>query len=124
MVGSRISLNVHGQNVPDRDFLLQHLVKLQPPAVLIMDAAGFARDVKAALPNTIVIHRSWGAKGDDDIHKQLNPEQWVKQKRKEVEKSDLWCYTTNEPEFISNASNEYRAWKHCTVQVSNTTTER
>ena len=105
MVGSRISLNVHGQNVPDRDFLLKHLVKLQPPAVLIMDAAGFARDVKAALPNTIVIHRSWGAKGDDDIHKQLNPQQWVEQKRKEVDGSDLWCYTSNEPEFSDELLN-------------------
>ncbi|MBZ0274616.1 MAG: hypothetical protein K8I60_00645, partial [Anaerolineae bacterium] len=99
MTGSRISLNIHAQNTPDRKYLLQHLQKLNPPAVLVMDAAGFAKEVKAALPNTIVIHRSWGTRGDDDIHKQLTPEQWVAQKIKEIDGGDLWCYTTNEPEF-------------------------
>ncbi|MCB9452968.1 MAG: hypothetical protein H6672_16145 [Anaerolineaceae bacterium] len=99
MVGSRISLNVHGQNVPDTHYFLEHLTKLQPDAVLILDAAGLARDIKKTLPNTLVIHRSWGSKGDDNIHEQLSPKDWVAQKKKELDGADLWCYTTNEPQF-------------------------
>lgn len=96
---SRISVNVHGQNVPDIDYLKGFLVKLNPAWVLIMDNIGLAKDIKAMLPETNVICRNWGADGDDNDHKQYTPGQWIAEKLRERGAADLWFYTTNEPEF-------------------------
>lgn len=96
MNSSRISYNIHGQNVPDMPRLLQHLQAIQPYAVLVMDNLGLAKELKALLPRTLVIFRAWP---DDAIHQQMTPEQWIQHKLSETGGSDLWLYTSNEPGF-------------------------
>lgn len=106
MAQSRISINIHGQNVPDFGQLEQFLRATRPAWVLVMDNLGLCRAIKFALPETNVIYRAWGADGDDNDHKQYTPGQWVAQKLREIGDADVWCYTTNEPEF----SDEVLRW--------------
>lgn len=96
---SRISVNIHGQNVPDVAYLKEWLVRLNPAWVLVMDNFGLCLEIKALLPECNVIHRGWGADGDDNDHQQHTPGAWVAQKLTERGDADIWCYTTNEPEF-------------------------
>lgn len=96
---SRISLNIHGQNVPDEAYLLDVLRKLNPVAVLVMDNLDLAKRIHAALPDTMTIYRHWGADSDDNDALQYTPEAWVKARAALAAGTDLWMYTTNEPVF-------------------------
>lgn len=100
---SRISLNIHGQNVPDGAYLLDVLRKLNPVAVLVMDNLDLAKRIHATLPDTMTIYRHWGADSDDNDALQYSPEAWVKERAAKADGLPLWMYTTNEPEF--NAHN-------------------
>ena len=95
----RIGLNIHGQNVPDRDELLRFLMDTRPAWVLIMDNLELAKDVQSLLPGTNVIYRNWGADGDDNDALQYSPEAWVNERKAMAGNSGLWMYTTNEPAF-------------------------
>jgi hypothetical protein len=97
MARSRISYNIHAQAVHDHDRLMQHLKKIQPASVLVMDGLGLAQEIKAVIPGTIVIHRNWGAtEGDDNAFAKVSPEQWLELRGKEAE-GGIFLYTTNEP---------------------------
>lgn len=96
---SRISLNIHGQNVPDEGYLLDVLRKLNPVAVLVMDNLDLAKRILAALPDCMVIYRHWGADSDDNDALQYSPEAWVKERAAKADGLPLWMYTTNEPVF-------------------------
>jgi hypothetical protein len=99
VTGSKISYNIHAQMVKDSTRLKNHLLKIQPAAVLAMDGLGLAQEIKAALPNTLVIHRNYGiTNGDDDIHKRVSPEKWLDLRAKESD-GGIYLYTTNEPGF-------------------------
>ncbi len=99
MTKSKISYNIHAQYVPDVGRLKQHLVAIQPTAVVVMDGLGLAREIRALLPNCIVIHRNYGiTNGDDDVHLKVTPARWMELRAKEAEGS-VWLYTTNEPAF-------------------------
>ena len=96
---SRISLNIHGQNVPDEGYLLDVLRKLNPVAVLVMDNLDLAKRIHSALPDTMTIYRHWGADSDDNDALQYSPEAWVKERAAKADGLPLWMYTTNEPVF-------------------------
>jgi hypothetical protein len=96
-MSSRISYNVHAQALGGgRERFLQHIQKVQPRAILILDDIDLCKVVKGLLPNTIVIHRQWP---DDDIHLRMSPADWIKMKQRDIGGADLWAYTSNEPGF-------------------------
>lgn len=98
-MSSRISYNIHAQLVRDVPRLKKHLLKIQPTTVLVMDSLGLAKEIKALLPNCVVIHRNYSVtKGDDDVHKRVSPQQWLDLRAKESE-GGIYLYTTNEPAF-------------------------
>ncbi|MBI5667389.1 MAG: hypothetical protein HZC41_05215 [Chloroflexi bacterium] len=101
-MGSRLSLNIHGHNVPDKGRLLGFLQATQPHAVLVMDNFALAQEIKLLLPETMLIYRAWP---DDGIYRQLSPEDWVNRKVAELGGADIWAYTTNEPGFSDAALN-------------------
>jgi len=98
MPKSRISYNIHGQNVPDWDGLKRHLVAIDPAAVLVMDDLDKCRELKRLLPDAIVIYREHGSEGDETVHKRMSPEAWLKH-RGGMAAGGIWQYTTNEPGY-------------------------
>src|SRR5512147_2627819 len=99
MAHSRISYNIHAQVIKESGRLKQHLLKINPTVVLFLDGLGAAKETKAALPNTIVIHRNYGVtNGDDDVHIKITPQRWMELRAKESE-GDIYLYTSNEPVF-------------------------
>lgn len=95
---SRISLNIHGQNIPDRVKLFQHLEKLRPVAVVVMDDVKTAADIKSLLPDTTVIFRFNGDRGDGDLHMRYTPQEWLdKMLAKLGGDKRIMLATTNEP---------------------------
>lgn len=105
MARSRISYNIHGQNVPDSPRLLAHLQRVQPTSVLVLDALGLAKEIKAMLPDTIVIHRNYGVTGgDDDVWGRVSPEKWLELRASESE-GGIYLYTTNEPGWGADVLN-------------------
>jgi len=78
MTASRITYNVHAQRLLDKNYFMDHIERLQPVALFIMDALGLAREIKSALPDTMVIHRNWGVtQGDDAVFSKVSPQQWL-----------------------------------------------
>jgi len=78
MTACRITYNVHAQRLLDKMTFMEHIERLQPTALFIMDGLGLAREVKAALPETMVIHRNWGVtQGDDAVFAKVSPQQWL-----------------------------------------------
>ena len=78
MTASRITYNVHAQQLLDKNYFMSHVERLQPAALFIMDALGLAREVKAALPKTMVVHRNWGVtQGDDAVFAKVSPQRWL-----------------------------------------------
>lgn len=113
MSGSKISYNVHAQQVKDPARLKNHLMKLQPSAVLVLDGLGLAQEIKAALPNTLVIHRNYGiTNGDEDLHKRLSPQAWLDLRGKEAD-GGVGLYLENEPGF----SKEMLDWTALVMQL-------
>jgi hypothetical protein len=96
-MGSRISYNIHAQALQDHDRLINHLQKIKPAAVLVMDGVGLAREIKSLLPDTLIISRIYP---DDDIHNRTSPEQWMDKRGPETE-GGIYAYTTNEAGFDS-----------------------
>jgi hypothetical protein len=92
---SRISYNIHAQQVTNHDRLIAHLQIIQPTAVLVMDGLGLAREIKGLLPDTLVINRIYP---DDDIHHRVSPEDWLNKRASEAE-GGIFQYTTNEAGF-------------------------
>lgn len=98
-MASRISFNIHAQMVKDTPRLKRHLQKINPSTVLVLDGLGLAQEIKAMLPDCIVIHRNYGVtKGDDNLQKRISPEAWLDLRAKEAE-GGLYLYTVNEPAF-------------------------
>lgn len=102
---SRIGYNIHAQRVTDRDRLLTHLTMLHPVALLVLDGKGLGREIKQVLPDTQVIIREYGDKGDDTLHLQMSPEQFLKARAHLSEGGLYPLYTTNEPGFDANVIN-------------------
>lgn len=98
-MASRISVNVHGNNVVNRQRLLDHLQILQPPAVLVLDSLDLAREIKrTVLPNATVIFREYGSQGDSDLHKRFNPRDWLDSHVHQA-KDGVALHVLNEPGF-------------------------
>lgn len=95
---SRISYNIHAQFVQDTPRLKAHLQAIQPVSVLVMDGLGLAQELKALLPDCIVIHRVYP---DDDIHNRMSPADWMNQRAPQAA-GGIWQYTTNEAGFSQN----------------------
>jgi hypothetical protein len=94
-MGSRISYNIHAQRLPEHDRLINHLQKIKPAAVLVMDGVGLAQEIKSLLPDTLVISRIYP---DDDIHNRTSPEQWLDQRAPQAA-GGIYQYTSNEAGF-------------------------
>lgn len=91
--------NIHALYLTDTQQweLLEHLKRLRPPLVLVMDRASFAKQVKQALPSTTVVYRR---SGDDNVHTHKSPDQWLSEYASEVAPNDnLYLYCNNEPGF-------------------------
>jgi len=98
MTQSRISYNIHSTMVTDHDKLINHLVKLQPAAVLVMDGLALAQKIKAMIPNCTVISRIYP---DDDIQNRKSPEQWLAERAPQAD-GGIFQYTSNEAGFGKN----------------------
>ncbi|MCI0353233.1 MAG: hypothetical protein L0Z53_27765, partial [Acidobacteriales bacterium] len=98
MTPSRISVNIHGNNVVDRQRLFDHLQILQPPAVLVLDNLDFAREIKQLLPNTTVIFREFGSKGDGGLHRDWTTQEWLDRSTHQAE-GGIILHVLNEPPF-------------------------
>lgn len=97
-MGSRISYNIHAQFVTDTPKLMAHLGKLKPAAVLVMDGLGLAQELKAALPDTLVISRIYP---DEDVQNRKSPADWLKERAAQAE-GGIFQYTSNEAGFSPN----------------------
>lgn len=95
---SRISFNIHAQFVSDHDKLINHLSKIKPAAVLVMDGVGLAREIKANLPDTLVISRIYP---DEDVQNRKSPTDWLKERAGQAE-GGIFQYTSNEAGFSPN----------------------
>jgi hypothetical protein len=95
---SRISLNIHGLNVSDRNRLFRHLEALQPTAVLVLDNLAIAREIKQLLPNATVIFREFGSQGDGGLHRQSGAEEWLNRHEHQAE-DGIVLHVLNEPPF-------------------------
>lgn len=62
---SRISFNVHAQNIVNNGAFWQYMRTLNPKALYILDDGGTATSAKEKLPDTEVIYRFNGDGGDD-----------------------------------------------------------
>jgi hypothetical protein len=96
MAQSRIGLNIHGANISDKPRLIAYLQATQPRWTLVMDSLDVAREIKVALPACNVIFRAWP---DDELVKQVTPEQWVTDTIARLQGADLWAYGGNEMGF-------------------------
>jgi len=99
MPKSRVSLNIHAQVVKDNNRLMSHLKALDPTTVLVLDGKGLGRDIKQVLPDCKVIIREFGSEGDDTIHLQMSPEEFLKQRAHLAEGQQYYLYTSNEPGY-------------------------
>lgn len=96
MTQSRISYNVNGANLPNRDVLDSHLKRIQPRWLLIMDNVQLAWEYAQAFPQTNVIHRNWAlTQGDENVYSRLTPQQWLAARQDEAQHG-IWLYTANE----------------------------
>lgn len=95
---SRISVNIHGLNVPDENRLLRFLDRLQPQAVVVLDSLDLSRNIKKRLPNTTVIWREFGSKGDGDLHKQSSAVEWLNHHTFQA-RDGIVQHVLNEPPF-------------------------
>jgi hypothetical protein len=91
-----LSLNIHAANLNDKPRLMAYLQATQPRWTLVMDSLDVAREIKAALPDCNVIFRAWP---DDELVKQMTPEQWVTGTIARLQGADLWAYGGNEMGF-------------------------
>jgi hypothetical protein len=72
---NKIGMNLHGLNIKNRGVLFSRLYALRPPVVLVLDSLGLAQDIKAKLPETLVIYRQF--EHGEKIHEKYNAEQWL-----------------------------------------------
>lgn len=93
---SRISYNVHGNNVPNRQRLLDHLSALQPPAVLVLDNLDLAREIKRLLPATAVIFREY--EHGKNVHLEQSAASWLDGHAHQAE-GGIALNVLNEPPF-------------------------
>lgn len=98
MTQSRISVNVHAQNIPNRGKFFQFLRELNPVAVVVLDEPGVALDIADKLPECQVIFRFNGDGGDGDLHRRYKPEEWLAKITDKVRGDKrIILHTTNEP---------------------------
>lgn len=112
MAKSRISLNIHAQFVQDTPRLKAHLQAVQPASVLVMDGLGLAQELKALLPDCIVINRIYP---DDDIHNRKSPTDWMNERAPQAA-GGIWQYTTNEAGFSPNLIQWHIELCHLAIQ--------
>lgn len=96
MSKSRISLNIHGNNVPDRQRLLDHLNALQPAAVLVLDNYDLVAQINGLLPDTTVIYREF--EHERPVHKDVEPQAWLDAHAHQA-KDGVALHVLNEPPF-------------------------
>lgn len=90
-----LGLNVLAQTVHDRAALFAYLQRAQPALVVVMDDVGLARQLKHALPNTLVVHRR-SHPDQQHWHEKVSPAQWLEMHRADAEGGlILQCF--NEP---------------------------
>lgn len=92
--------NVHAQYLSGEQkyALKQHLLRINPAMVLILDDLHYAIEIKRALPDTAVIFRRYHPSnngGDDNVHMKLTPQQWLEGYADTPK--DLMLYAGNEP---------------------------
>jgi hypothetical protein len=113
---SRLSYNIHGQNIVDKDRLFSHLVTLNPAAVVCMDEPGLAREIKDHLPNATVIFRWNGDGGDGNIYQRMMPAPWLAMMMDKLQGDRrIMLYTNNE----SGLPRRLIAWLTELVQLAN-----
>lgn len=89
--------NVHSQGVKNPTVLIEHIIKLKPAWLVVMDGLTLAQQLKAASQDTNVVHRNYAAtNGDDDVFKRLTPQQWLDAHKDDIG-AGVWLMTTCEP---------------------------
>lgn len=97
MPKTRVGVNIHAQRVPDSGKLMDFLADTNPTTVVVLDGVGLAKDIKKLLPECMVIIREFGHEGDDSLHLQMSPEEFLKQRAHLTDGGKMPLYTTNEP---------------------------
>lgn len=78
MSQSRISFNVHAQNIPNNGAFWQYMRQLNPKALYVLDEPGTAVSALEKLPATEVFFRFNGGKGDDgEKILEYTPSEWL-----------------------------------------------
>lgn len=112
---SRLSYNVHSTTPGfDKGKLIDHLKKIRPAWVLVMDGLQVCKDIKAAIPECNVIHRAYP---DEEIYKTVSPQEWVDRKVAEIGGADVWCYTVNEMGYGDTLVNWFTAVIECAARA-------
>jgi uncharacterized protein YraI len=96
----RISYNINAEAIPDRTYLKQHLRRLCPTTVLVMNSLAFAVELYQDLHQscgTIVIHRTHSTWEGDEWYMR-SPASFV-QRWKQEGHPEIVRYSTNEPSF-------------------------
>lgn len=97
---SRISFNIHAQTAGlDKNRLLLHMERSQPPFALVMDGLQLGKDIQNVSPKTQIIHRSYP---DENIWREKTPAQWIELKKREVGDNRFYLYTVNEQGLSDN----------------------
>lgn len=99
----KIGYNVHS----DDNGLLEHLKKVKPPVVLVLENYGLAHDIAVELPNTQVIYRPYFPESDA-YHLIMRPNEFVaRMAQKWQGEPNIWFHTGNE----SGLSIEQQEWE-------------
>lgn len=89
--------NIHAQGVAKSTYLIEHVIKTKPAWLLVMDGLALAQQLKAASPDTNVIHRNFGVvNGDADVFARVSPQAWLDLHKPEID-AGVWLMTTCEP---------------------------
>ncbi|MGJ3241154.1 MAG: hypothetical protein ACFE0Q_20760 [Anaerolineae bacterium] len=96
----RISYNVNALAVPNWTYLYEHLERLQPSSILVMDDWRRACEMKQRFPEMVVISRDFSILEGEEWELRPNEQDWLNRWRNEG-CYEVLRYTTNEPSMYN-----------------------
>jgi hypothetical protein len=93
--------NIHAHlTEQDQHILVEHLKRVKPGLVVVMDNPGLAMRIKDVLPSTNVVYRRFfpGGNGDNNVHTRIDAQGWLSTYLAEIPASKgIYFYCNNEP---------------------------
>lgn len=97
---NRLSYNINGAELPERTHLSQHLARLNPCVILVMNGFGLAMELMREYPDAIIVHREYSpAEGEEWMQ---GTDYWMRKWLTEAatygpDSYKIWRHTANEP---------------------------